>query len=140
MASINPVKYSILDTSATVSEKEFSIAGLHTVVWGIEELHPQKKNVACLWLMHPRLLTAQVMAPIAATIISAWNEHAKQKGSPGEAIGLIAAGTDQPHHGKREVNDVAKQDWRHGNETHAQDMFSGYRKLPLSISDCQALY
>ena len=41
--------------------------------------------------------------------------------------GLIAVSFDQRNHGSRKIDELANQDWRSGNERHAQDMFSIYR-------------
>lgn len=42
---------------------------------------------------------------------------------------MIAVSFDQRNHGSRLVDEVANAAWRQGNERHAIDMFSGYRKF-----------
>jgi len=68
------------------------------------------------------------MTPVAASMIRAWNEQSKGKGK-----GLIAVAFDQRNHGGRQVDKLANEAWRQGNERHAQDMFSIYSKCALRL-------
>lgn len=110
---------------AAVSRKTYPIAGISVTVYGLEELRPKAANVACLWLLHPRLATQERMSDIAATSIADWN--GRNEGNP-SAKGLIAVSFDQRNHGTRMVDPLANEAWRQGNPRHAQDMFSIFRK------------
>ncbi len=127
MATPNPMQRAYSSPPTAVSEQSYSIAGILTTVYGLKELDPSVKDVACLWLLHPRLQTQACMTPIAASAIQYWNEHFQQREGRKPAVGLIAASFDQRNHGSREVDKLANQAWIAGNKRHAQDMFSIYR-------------
>ena len=135
MATPNPLESAYLTPPAAVSEQSYSIAGILTTVYGLQELDPDVKNVACLWLLHPRLQTQACMKPVAASVIQHWNEQLQLLKDRKSAVGLIAASFDQRNHGSREVDKLANQAWNGGNKRHAQDMFSIYRWT----TDCSAL-
>jgi hypothetical protein len=125
-----------LDTSgrpkpAGVSQKSYAIAGIQVTVFGLDELRPQGKDVACLWLLHPRLATQERMTGVAESAISDWNGRIKDSPS---AKGLIAVSFDQRNHGTRLVDPLANEAWRQGNPRHAQDMFSIFRESLPAIS------
>lgn len=130
MATINPMERTYATPPASVSKKVFSIAGIITTVYGLEELHSNIRDVACLWLLHPRLQTQECMEPIAASTILDWNSRLRDgAASNGQASkGLIAVSFDQRNHGSREVDKLSNEAWRSGNPRHAQDMFSIYRR------------
>lgn len=71
------------------------------------------------------------MEPIAASVIGDWNRRLRENPSKEPQKGLIAVSFDQRNHGSREVDKIANEAWRGGNERHAQDMFSVYRMSPL---------
>ena len=127
MSAPDPLK-DANDTSRTISRKEFVIAGLKTLVYGLEELPGNLKNVACLWLLHPRLSDQSRMAPIANAAITHWNQRLESR-SPhkGSTPRLIAVSFDQRNHGSRKIDPIANEAWNGGNPSHAQDMFSIYR-------------
>ncbi|KAI9813578.1 MAG: hypothetical protein M1827_003647 [Pycnora praestabilis] len=138
MATPNPMETTYGNSPPSMSKKIFSIAGILTTVYGLDQIPPQVTEVACLWLLHPRLQTQACMEPIAASAITDWNRGWKE-GSHGSTKGLIAVSFDQRNHGSREVDKLANEAWRHGNEKHAQDMFSIYQRtitthLVLGIS------
>jgi len=108
-----------------VSKKTFTISGILTTVYGLDDLPVEATNVTCLWLLHPRLQTQSCMEPVAASAITDWNHQLKATESAGHR--LIAASFDQRNHGSREVNKLANEAWRSGNESHAQDMLGIYR-------------
>lgn len=110
---------------AEVSRKVYAIAGISVTVFGLEELRPQTTEVACLWLLHPRLATQERMADIASSTITDWNTRAQDVSS---TKGLIAVSFDQRNHGTRMVDPLANEAWRQGNPRHAQDMFSIFRE------------
>ncbi|OCK77937.1 hypothetical protein K432DRAFT_384272 [Lepidopterella palustris CBS 459.81] len=110
----------------SVSKKAFTIAGILTIVHGLDELPSSVSSVACLWLLHPRLAKQESMYPIGAQTITAWNERIKEGRAGKSPKGLIAVSFDQRNHGSRKVDDLANQAWREGNPRHAQDMFSIY--------------
>jgi len=110
-----------------VSKKTFTISGIITTVYGLENLPVEATNVTCLWLLHPRLQTQNCMEPVAASAITDWNRQLKAVESAKHRSGLIAASFDQRNHGSREVNKLANETWRSGNESHAQNMLGIYR-------------
>jgi len=67
------------------------------------------------------------MAPIAAHTITAWNKRISEGRAGKSSKGLIAVAFDQRNHGSREVDKLANEAWRQGNERHAIDMYSVYR-------------
>lgn len=125
MSTLNPLQNTGSSSAGGVSKKTFLIAGLKTIVYGLDELNTEHKNVACLWLLHARLQTQESMEPLASTVLKSWNDRVKSRG--GEALGLIAASLDQRNHGSRLLEPRANEAWKSGNPTHAQDMFSSYR-------------
>lgn len=110
------------------SKKAFCIAGIITTVYGLEELNADVQDVACLWLLHPRLQTQKCMEPIAYSNIENWRVR-NEKVKKGIAIGLICVSFDQRNHGSREVDRLSNEAWRNGNPKHAQDMFASYRRV-----------
>lgn len=113
---------------SSLSRKTYHIAGIHTTVFGLDELPPPLgSEVACLWLLHPRLQTQEYMAKIATAVIDDWNKK-RQK-----VKGLIAVTFDQRNHGTRQVDPVANEAWKQGNPRHAQDMFSIFRTSLMKI-------
>ena len=129
MSAPNPMENTYSGAPPAVSKKVYPIAGIRTTVYGLDELSPEIKNVACLWLLHPRLQTQACMEPIAASTIGSWNQRLRQMQNPGHSIGLIAVSFDQRNHGSREIDALANEAWRSGNKRHAQDMFSIYREV-----------
>ncbi|TVY21453.1 hypothetical protein LARI1_G000587 [Lachnellula arida] len=128
MATLTPLQDSHSGTPPSVSMKTFHIAGILADVYGLDEVSPSSKSISCLWLLHPRLQTKQIMGMVASTSISDWNQRA-----PGDRkVGLIAVAFDQRNHGTREVKAIANESWKSGNETHAQDMFRYLFGFPVS--------
>ncbi|KZF19073.1 hypothetical protein L228DRAFT_271695 [Xylona heveae TC161] len=124
-------------TNKVVSEKMFTISGLRTAVFGLDELPPQVTEVACLWLLNPRMLTWEYMRPLAAEAIGNWNEKLAAgielaDGTPRR--GLIAAAFDQRNHGTRLEDELANESWRGGDTRHAQNMFSIYHGTSIDAS------
>lgn len=109
-----------------ISRKVFAIAGISVTVFGLEELRPEASELACLWLLHPRLATQKRMIRMANATITDWNTKIKDTPS---AKGLIAVAFDQRNHGSRMVEALANESWKKGNPRHAQDMFSIFREL-----------
>ena len=138
MATLNPMEKIFPTHPPPVSKETYVIGGILTTVFGLAELLQDSKNVACLWLLHPRLQSQKCMEPIAASIINDWNSQLKLKAAKGRvAPGLIAVSFDQRNHGSRQIESVANEAWISGNETHAQDMFSSYRQLsPFNLEIC----
>src|SRR4051812_39334169 len=102
-----------------VSAKSFHIAGILTDVYGLDELPKSCKSITCVWLLHPRNSSKQSMANMASAAITDW----KQRAPADNKLGIIAVAFDQRNHGTRLVHQLANETRRHGNETHAQDMF-----------------
>ncbi|TGO08563.1 hypothetical protein BTUL_0202g00020 [Botrytis tulipae] len=128
MATPNPLENA--PPAISISEKTFHIAGILTTIYGLEEISPSCTSISCLWLLHPRLQTKKIMENVASTCIRGWN---LQSGS-NRTVGLIAVAFDQRNHGSREVNALANESWRDGNETHAQDMFSIFHGTAMDTS------
>lgn len=117
-----------------VSKQTYPIGGILSDVYGLEELPSGVRDVACLWLLHPRLGTKERMDPIAAQTINEWNKRLKAgRGGSHNTPGLIAVSFDQRNHGTRNVDKLSNMAWREGNPRHAQDMFSCYRMSNNSI-------
>lgn len=116
MATNNPLEKTYGSSITTVSSTVYPIAGILTTVHGLEELPSDVKEVAVLWLLHPRLQVQACMAPIAAQSINQWNS---KRGKSGK--GLIAVSFDQRNHGSRLVDKLANEAWRQKNPRHAQD-------------------
>ena len=133
MTAPNPMAKTYPHLPHHVSKETHCIAGILTTVYGLGELPADIHNVACLWLLHPRLQTQACMEPVASSTINAWNERLRKLKDRKGAIGLIAVSFDQRNHGSREVDKLANEAWRSGNKRHAQDMFSTYR-TPLHNS------
>jgi hypothetical protein len=110
-----------------VSRSVFVIAGISVTVFGLQELRAEASEVACLWLLHPRLGTQKRMIRFANATITDWNTRNKDTPS---AKGLIAVSFDQRNHGSRLIDALANESWKKGNPRHAQDMFSIFRESP----------
>ncbi|KAI4191776.1 MAG: hypothetical protein LQ348_003428 [Seirophora lacunosa] len=125
MAAQNPMHGSFNEAFPNVpqpvSKQVLTVAGISIAVYGLNELTSDAREVACLWLLHPRLQTQAYMEPLAAAAIHDWNGREESK-----KLGLLAVTFDQRNHGSREVDPVANEAWRSGNKRHAQDMFSIY--------------
>lgn len=130
MSTPNPLKETQSTPPPPVSVKTFHIAGILTDVYGLDELPQTCKSVSCLWLLHGRLQSKEVMAGVASACINDW----KLRRPSGNEVGLLAIAFDQRNHGSRLINALANEAWKGGNETHAQDMF----RYPtfLCISSC----
>ena len=130
MSTIIPLLYASDKLSKQVSRRDFCVAGIITSVYGLEELRSECVSVCCLWLLHPRLQTKEYMKPIAVSAINMWKEVAHDTEMKDDKhSGFIVVAFDQRNHGTRLVDIKANHDWRSGNETHAQDLFSTYRML-----------
>ena len=127
MAELNSILMAYSKPASPCSKAIFCIAGILTTVYGLEELTQSDKEVAALWLLHPRLQTQSSMEPIAYSTINVWNNHIRSLKKDSGLPSLIAVTYDQRNHGSREVDVQANQDWRSGNDRHAQDMFANYR-------------
>lgn len=119
----------------SVSKKTYSIAGIVTTVFGLDELSPQASEIACLWLLNPRLATQERMAPFAIAAITDWNNRVQDGRAQSPAKGLIAVTFDQRNHGTRIIDPIANEAWRQGNPRHAQDMFSIFHGTSQDVSD-----
>lgn len=110
-----------------ISRQTHAVAGILTTIYGLDELpaHTSTSEVACLWLLHPRLATHERMAGIAQSSIADWNAKVREGRAP--AKGLIAVAFDQRNHGSRLVDALGNEAWRQGNPRHAQDMFAVFR-------------
>ncbi|KAF1962436.1 hypothetical protein CC80DRAFT_160974 [Byssothecium circinans] len=123
-ATNNPLQSTHTTPPPAISTQTHTIAGILTHVHGLSELPPSTTSVACLWLLHPRLQTAETMLPIAASILHAWNSRIAGTQNINPPKGLIAVSFDQRNHGTRLVDKLHNEAWRQGNPRHAQDMFS----------------
>ncbi|KAL4894340.1 hypothetical protein BDV59DRAFT_17183 [Aspergillus ambiguus] len=119
---------------APVSRKTYPIAGIITTVFGLDEIPAEATDVACLWLLHPRLATQERMTPIASAVISDWNQRLRDGRTNGPVKGLIAVAFDQRNHGSRLVDPLGNEAWRQGNPRHAQDMFAMFQGTARDVS------
>ncbi|EON63224.1 hypothetical protein W97_02451 [Coniosporium apollinis CBS 100218] len=135
MATPNPLEKTHGSSHpSSISKQTYHIAGILTTVYGLDELSRDTQEVACLWLLHPRLQTQECMAPVAARTIIQWNNRIRDGRAGPSPKGLIAVGFDQRNHGSRQVDKVANEAWRGGNPRHAQDMFSIYHGTAVDTS------
>ncbi|KAI9671918.1 MAG: hypothetical protein M1817_002351 [Caeruleum heppii] len=137
MATSSPMAATFPITPPPVSKKNLCIAGIQCICYGLEELPPDRTAVACLWLLHPRLQTQQCMEPIAAAAIRHWYDNAGKAPSDANgpvSLGFMAVSFDQRNHGTRKTSNLANEDWKSGNPTHAQDMFSIYQGTAMDTT------
>ena len=113
----NPLQDTHSSPPPLVSAQTFHIAGILATVYGLEEVLASSRSISCLWLLHPRLQTKQIMANVAATCI---NDYHRRSADHKDTAGLIAVAFDQRNHGSREVNALANEAWKQGNKSHAQ--------------------
>ncbi|KAI5307982.1 hypothetical protein KEM55_006884, partial [Ascosphaera atra] len=125
---IDPLVATYSMETPTVSKQTISIAGLVCDVYGLEELPSQAKDVACIFLLHPRLGSKECMEGMAGLVISDWNQRLQdgKVSSSQKDTGLIAVAFDQRNHGTRLVDQLANESWRGGNARHAQDMYATF--------------
>jgi pimeloyl-ACP methyl ester carboxylesterase len=134
-ATTNPLHDTHVEHPApTISTQTHTIAGILCTIHGLTELPPSTTSVTCLWLLHPRLQTAQKMAPLAAQLIHHQNSRIAENRAGKRPRGLIAVSFDQRNHGTREVDKLHNEAWRQGNPTHAQDMFGCFHGTALDTS------
>ena len=134
MGTPNPMAGTYSAVPSPVSKTSVTVAGILTTVHGLEELQQGGTEVACLWLLNPRQQSQASMEPIAAAIINDWNRHLTTLKEDQRSLGLIAISFDQRNHGSREVDKMANEAWRAGNEKHAQDMLGIYHGTSLDTS------
>ncbi|RAL08407.1 uncharacterized protein BO97DRAFT_473019 [Aspergillus homomorphus CBS 101889] len=122
--------------TSSVSRRTFAIAGILTTVFGLEEIPSEASEIACLWLLHPRLATQERMTGIATAVITDWNStfQGARSDSKHGVKGLIAVAFDQRNHGTRLVDPLANEAWKQGNPRHAQDMFSIFQGTARDVS------
>ncbi|KAI9849921.1 MAG: hypothetical protein M1837_000135 [Sclerophora amabilis] len=124
--------------SSTISQRTIPIAGILVTIHGLDELLPAQHEIACVWLLHPRLSKREQMEPIAVAAINAWKSYIEAEcGEEFQKKGLIAVSFDHRNHGSRLVSPEANGTWRNGNPTHAQDMFSIYEGTSHDLSHLQ---
>ena len=134
MAEANPIANAYPTPLPPISKRAIAIAGILTTIYGLEELSHDDTEVACLWLLNPRLQTQVSMEPIAASIVNGWNRKFSKFVDSSKSLGLIAVTFDQRNHGSREIDKTANEAWRAGNENHAQDMLGIYQGTALDTS------
>ncbi|KLJ11926.1 hypothetical protein EMPG_12930 [Blastomyces silverae] len=137
MASpIDPMVKTYASPAPQVSKKVLPIAGIRCAVYGLDELPAHAREVACLYLMHPRLSTADSMEGSACHAIADWNSRLRDgrvSANQGNK-GLIAVAFDQRNHGSRLVDKLSNGAWREGNPKHAQDMFATFQGTARDVS------
>jgi hypothetical protein len=104
-----------------LSATTFNIAGILVDVFGLDDLPQPCTSVSCLWLLHGRLQSREVMASTASSCIRHWNGRPADASSS-QTRGLLAVSFDQRNHGSREVDAQANQGWKE-NDRHASDMY-----------------
>ncbi len=107
MTTLNPMARTYIESSFPASKDIHCVGGLLVTVYGLKELQADIHNVACLWLLHPRLQTQGCMESIAFSTISRWNKKLAMTEKDKISTGLIAVSFDQRNHGTREVDPVA---------------------------------
>lgn len=107
------------------SHTNLFIGGLHTHVYGVKQAIEliQKEGVegdewVVLHLVHPRTRDYTYTETVAHLVLSEYYKRESKRP-------LIAVTGDLRNHGARMVNGNKNEDWKAGNETHAQDMVSG---------------
>lgn len=115
--------------SKHISTSSQDINGITCTICGLDELRKDIKELSVLWLLHPRLQTAQTMTRFAAESISAWNAR-----DSSSSRGLIAVSFDQRNHGSRQTDPLKNEAWKQGNPTHAQDMYATYLGTASDVS------
>ncbi|KAH0536431.1 hypothetical protein FGG08_006700 [Glutinoglossum americanum] len=118
----------------SISKRSFFVAGIISSVYGIDELPKHISEVACLWLLHPRLKSRADMEFVADAVLRGWYRRLEDGSAGDSPKGLIAVSFDGRNHGSREFTPSANEAWRAGNETHAQDMLSTYHGTALDAS------
>lgn len=117
------------------SARTIVLNGIAVTVYGLEELSASTTEVACVWLLHPRLCTQAYMQPIAASLIKHWHENFYSPKHRSRLLrrGLIAISFDQRNHGTRERDSLCNLTWADGNPNHAVDMYTIYREYFFRI-------
>ncbi|CRG91271.1 hypothetical protein PISL3812_08319 [Talaromyces islandicus] len=102
------------------SKTVFTIGGLRTYVYGLEEAEKQGySDVAVLYLAHGRTRNYGDMEAIAHEVLYQYGNAEGRR-----SAGLIAVTLDMRNHGERKLSDKSNDAWDMGNEFHAQDMLS----------------
>ncbi|OKL63464.1 hypothetical protein UA08_02079 [Talaromyces atroroseus] len=124
---ISPLNSYIPPTpSSPLSAETFHIAGILTTVFGLAEIPPDASEIVCLWLLHPRQDSQKDMVGLATAIVHDYYDRRKKSSANSKQKGFIAVAFDARNHGTREIDPMANQAWKSGNENHAPDMFSVY--------------
>lgn len=134
MTAPNPMEKTYIEPPVPASKETHCIGGILATIYGLGELQSDVHNVACLWLLHPRLQKQECMEPVACSTIHEWNKTLSKLKKSNKTTGLIAVSFDQRNHGTREVDPVANEAWKSGNERHAQDMFASYHGTAMDTS------
>lgn len=107
------------------SHTDLFIGGLHTHVYGVKQAVELVQTGAVeggewvvLHLVHPRTRDYTYTETVAHLVLSEYYKRDPKRP-------LIAVTGDLRNHGARTVNGKKNEDWKAGNETHAQDMVSG---------------
>ncbi|KAI9684470.1 MAG: hypothetical protein M1829_002280 [Trizodia sp. TS-e1964] len=128
-----PSDQSVPETSSGQVDKTlFIIAGKELDIYGLKRLAPGSK-LACLWLLHPRLMSRKSMKSTALNVLAAWKKRRRAMDQV-EEVDLIVAALDQSNHGSRLVSKSANLSWVEGNPMHAQDMYTIYHATAQDTS------
>ncbi|KAI5303578.1 ATP-dependent DNA helicase chl1 [Ascosphaera pollenicola] len=133
---IDPLVKTYSMKTVPVSRHTMPIAGVQCDIYGLDELPSNAENVACVFLLHPRLGSRHNMEGMARLLISDWTQRL-DAGSVSLArkdTGLIAVAFDQRNHGTRLVDQLANESWRGGNARHAQDMYATFQGTARDVS------
>ncbi|WPK23261.1 hypothetical protein PUMCH_000496 [Australozyma saopauloensis] len=128
-----------LEYSNTISKKEFFIGSIKVYVYNADilpayvELFKQEHKclnipVNVLYLVHHRQGDYSYTEAVAERVVAEYSKDAK--------VPMIAVTFDIANHGERKVSELANEDWRSGNETHALDMISC---IDLTIHDLKLI-
>lgn len=136
LQSITMLKLEYLET---LSKKEFFIGSIKVYVYNtsvlqsyVESFKADQKHleipVNVLYLVHHRQGDYSYTQAVGEKIVSEYSKDGK--------VPLIAVTFDIANHGERIVSELANEDWRNGNETHALDMISC---IDLTINDVKLI-
>lgn len=107
------------------SRKDQVVGGIPITIYGLDEMGPDGRHVAVLYLLHPRLGDKGNMEQMAYACVDAWNSYRQLGPATGRArvLDLLVVTLDHRNHGQRLYDKMANRDWTH-NPRHAADMFS----------------
>lgn len=128
-----------LDYLNALDKKEFFIGSIKVYVYNASLLpayvelfradqKPHEIPINVLYLIHHRQGDYTYTEAVGEKVVTEYSKDAK--------VPLIAVTFDIANHGERKVSELANNDWKEGNETHALDMISC---IDLTIHDVKLI-